>query len=424
MRLIPLLTALLVSVGLYGIVFERDALLAFALGNASADEGATQVSAQADPAAGDAAAGTVPAADLPQKPVIGVVVLRSQAQTVDSAVVVRGQTKANRQVEVRSETTATVISPPLRKGAYVQQGDLLCQLDPGIREATLAEARANLTQSRAGIPEAEARLDEANARLEEAEINNNAASKLSEGGFASGTRVAATQASVSSARASIASARTGLESAQAGIESAEASVAAAERAIKQLTITAPFEGLLESDTAELGSLMQTGTLCATVIQLDPIKLVGFVPETAVNRVTVGALAGAELATGQRMQGRVSFLSRAADPTTRTFEVEIQVPNPDLSIRDGQTADIAISSDGALAHKLPQSALTLNNEGQLGVRTVGAGDIVKFMPVQLLRDQIDGIWVSGLPETADVIVVGQDFVTEGVQVAPTYREAKQ
>jgi membrane fusion protein, multidrug efflux system len=416
MRLIPFLTAVLVTTFLYLAVFERDALLAFARGSFGGDAAAQESDAEAD--AGVAA--QTPAAPGARK--IGVVVLRSVAQTIDSAVVLRGQTVAARQVEVRAETSATVVSEPLRKGSFVDRGAVLCQLDPGTSEIRLAEARARLSEARSRVPEARAKLQEAKARLEEALINNNAAIKLSQGGYASESRLKSTEASVASAEAQIKSAESGLESTSSGIEAAQAAVAAAQRDIDRLTITAPFQGLLESDAAELGSLMQPGSLCATVIQLDPIKLVGYVPEAQVNRVRIGALAGAELATGDRVQGQVIFLSRSADPATRTFLVEITVPNPDLKIRDGQTASILIAADGALAHRLPQSALTLNNDGQLGVRIVDADNVVQFSPIRLVRDDIDGIWVTGLPERADVIVVGQDFVTSGVEVAPTYRKA--
>jgi len=412
MRLIPLLTAVLVAGVMYLAVFERDALLAFARADAETTE--EEATSQGEEAIADAGASAK----------IGVVVLRSTARTIDSAVVLRGQTVAARQVEVRAETSARVISEPLRKGAFVKEGELLCQLYPGAREANLAEARARLNEAKSRVPESAARLQEAHARLEEALINHNAAEKLSKGGYASETRLKSTKAGVAAAEASVKTAESGLEAATSGIGAATAAVAAAEREIDRLSITAPFEGLLESDAAELGSLMQPGSLCATVIQLDPIKLVGYVPEVEVNRVEVGAMAGAELATGTQVRGQVIFLSRSADPTTRTFEVEISVPNPDLKIRDGQTAAILIASDGALAHRLPQSALTLNNDGQLGVRTVGDGNIVQFRAIRLVRDDIDGIWVTGLPEQADVIVMGQDFVTAGVEVAPTYREASQ
>jgi multidrug efflux system membrane fusion protein len=417
MRLIPMITAILVTGFLYVAVFERDALLAFALGDAQAESSETDANATPTDTDETAAVAATSAK-------IGVVVVSSSVQTIDSAIILRGQTEAARQVQVRAETSAIVISEPLRKGAFVAHGDLLCRLDPGTRNAKLAEARARLSEAKSRVPESQARLIEAKARLQEALINNNAAQKLSQGGYASETRLVATQASVRAAEAGIKSAESGLEATSSGIEAAAANVAAAEREIARLTIAAPFQGVLESDAAELGSLMQTGALCATVIQLDPIKLVGYVPETDVNRVTLGAMAGAELATGERVQGQVVFISRSADPTTRTFAVEISVPNPDLAIRDGQTAAIAIAAAGEQAHRLPQSSLTLNNKGQLGVRTVDANNIVQFVAVRLVRDDVDGIWVSGLPNQVDVIVVGQDFVTQGVAVSPTYREANK
>lgn len=410
MRLISFINAALVIVALYFLVFERDALFAFA-GRGDAE---TEVSPDA---ASTSEALTDPTA-------IGVVAIRSVAREIDSAVLLRGETQANRQVEVLAETTSTVISEPKRRGAFVEAGDLLCELDPGSRPAALAEAKAAKLEAESRVPESEARLVEAHALMAEAEINLKAARKLSETGFGSETRRISSEAAMSTAEAGIKSAEAGLEATRAGIEAAAAEVEAAERELGRLTIDAPFRGLLESDAAELGSLMQPGSLCATVIQLDPIKLVGFVPETEVNRIIVGSEASAQLVTGLQVKGRVTFLSRSADETTRTFEVEITVPNPDLTIRDGQTADIRISAEGAKAHLLPQSALTLNNDGQLGVRSVGTGNVVDFLPVRLLRDTADGVWLGGLPETTDVIVVGQEFVTRGVTVTPTYQDISQ
>jgi multidrug efflux system membrane fusion protein len=216
-------------------------------------------------------------------------------------------------------------------------------------------------------------------------------------------------------------AMSGLENIQASIQSAEAGVASARREIEKLEITAPFGGILESDTAEIGSLMQPGSLCGTIIQLDPIVVAGFVPEADVNRIKEGVRAGARLIDGTMVQGTVSFLSRSADPKTRTFLVEIEVANTDLRIRDGQTADILIEADGALAHLLPQSALTLSNDGTLGVRIVTPEGTAKFTPVKLLRDTAQGVWLGGLPAVANVILVGQEYVTEGSAVLASYEE---
>ena len=403
MRIFPILIAALVTAVLYMLVFERDSVMAFAQ---STDE--TSIAVEEAPASN----------------AVSVLVRKSTAEPIDSAVILRGQTEAARQVEVRSETMAIVRSAPLHKGTYVDEGQILCELAPGTRASALAETEARLAEAMGRVPEAQARLQEAMARLQEANVNNNAAAKLSVDGFASETRVVGAEASVRSAEAGVQSAKSGVQSAKSGIQSAKSAVDAARNEIERLTIRAPFEGLLESDTAELGALMQPGALCSTVIQLDPIKLVAYVPETEVNRINVDAMAAARLTSGQDVQGRVTFLSRSADMQTRTFRVEIEVPNTDLAIRDGQTAEILIASDGTKAHLLPQSALTLNDDGTLGVRVVDDASAALFVPVSLGRDTAQGVWVTGLEESADVIVLGQEYVTDGVPVAPKYAEATQ
>ncbi|WP_026756793.1 efflux RND transporter periplasmic adaptor subunit [Sediminimonas qiaohouensis] len=438
MRLIPILTAIVVSAVLYLLVMERDLLFQVAQeGVAPLQERVEELTGDAQPPTGADTADTAAPADTQtaqtaaQQPpaqenaqqVVSVVAQRSTARTVDSAVILRGETQAYRQVEARAETSGQVISQPLRKGAEISKDEILCKIDAGTRQAALKEAESRLAEARARVPEAQSRVEEAKARLEEARINDNAASKLSVEGFASGTRVATAHANLRSAEAAVQTAKAGLQGAQSAIQSAEAAVAAARKEIERLTISAPFAGLLESDTAEVGSLLQPGGLCATVIQLDPIKLVGFVPETEVGRINIGAPARARLASGDQVQGRVTFLSRSADPTTRTFRVEIEVANPDGAVRDGQTAEIGIAADGARAHLLPASALTLDDDGTLGVRIVGDGDVAAFRPVTLLRDTAEGVLVTGLSDQVDVIVVGQEFVTAGVPLDPTFNEAK-
>ena len=478
MKFISVLSALFVALTLYVLVFERAALKSFATtgdfgslvsaisspeftltqppnAEQSEPEDTTDVTLAAMSSGSEAAGTTDPEAQsgLPmragtdsavqselappknagktggkQEPV-KVVAQQSEARLVDTAVVLRGRTEAARQVDVMAETSGKVVSVPLRKGRMVTKGQELCKLDPGTRMATLADARARLAEASARVPEARARQDEAQARLDEAKINNNAALKLSQGGYATETRVATTQAGVRAGEAAVQAAKSGLESARAGIQSAEAGVAAVEREIEQLTITAPFDGLLETDTAEFGSLMQAngpaGGHCATIIQLDPLKLVGYVPETEVNKIVIGANAGARLAAGgEAVTGQETFISRSADVKTRTFRIEIQVPNTDLRLRDGQTAEILIASDGAKAHLLPQSALTLNDEGKLGVRIVDTNSLAQFRAVKLLRDTPKGVLLTGLAQSATVIVIGQEYVIDDVEVAVTLSEIAQ
>jgi multidrug efflux system membrane fusion protein len=67
---------------------------------------------------------------------------------------------------------------------------------------------------------------------------------------------------------------------------------------------------------------------------------------------------------------------------------------------------------------------LNDDGALGVRTIDDTALVAFSPVEIMRDTPNGIWVTGLPEVANVIVTGQEYVTAGVTVSPTWEELSQ
>lgn len=361
MRVGPLITSVAVAALLYGVTIERSTLKAFATGIDPTEE--------------------AQAATVEDAPPVSVVAMQSEEQTVERGLVLTGQTEAARHVVVKSETTGRVISDPLRKGATLTEGDTMCRLDMGTREASLAEARA---------------------RLSEAEANDRASSQLAERGFAAETTAIARRAS--------------LEAAMAAVEQAETE-------LDRVIIRAPFSGILESDTAETGELLQPGSACGTILALDPMKLVGFVPENAVGRVSVGSAAGARLVTGQTVTGEVTFLSRSADETTRTFRVEVEVPNPDLMIRDGVTAEIFIALAGEKAHLLPQSVLTLDDDGRLGVRAAVDGR-ARFYPVEVVRDSAEGVWLTGLPPSLDVIIVGQDFVRDGRLINITFEEASQ
>lgn len=309
---------------------------------------------------------------------VPVVVVKSVARPVDSAIVLRGRTEAFRKVDLRAEVTGQVVSTPLRAGTRVAEGDLMCEIDAGEKIAA---------------------LDEAQARLMDAEMRKKASEQLVKRGFAAETKALTDKAA---------------------LDAATYAVRRAEKEISRLRLTAPFEGLLETDTAEIGSLLQPGGLCGTIIALNPVKLVGFVPENQVDKVKVGSQAGAELSTGQRILGKITFVSSSADLLTRTFRVEVLADNPDNAIRDGLSAQIAVPISGVSGHLLPQAALTLDDAGRLGVRIV-IEERAQFAPVTVIRDSTDGIWVTGLDETSTVIVVGQEFVSDGRPVAPTLAE---
>ena len=180
-------------------------------------------------------------------------------------------------------------------------------------------------------------------------------------------------------------------------------------------VKAPFDGYLETFSVKEGDYLNTGAVCATIIDPDPMRLIGEVSEKEINFVKVGAKAMAELISGKKVEGVVSFVSTSANKGTRTFRVEIDVKNSDRSIRDGVSAQIAIEGDTILAHKISPSILMLGEAGELGIRTVNEDDQVEFKEIDILEDSMEGIWITGLPKNTRIITIGQEYVFQGQTV---------
>ena len=86
-----------------------------------------------------------------------------------------------------------------------------------------------------------------------------------------------------------------------------------------------------------------------------------------------------------------------------------------------TVELKIPLTAKKAHKIPPSILVLNDNGQVGVHSVTENNIVQFNPVEILSSHTDHNWITGLGETAHVIVQGQSLVTSGQEVIPTMKE---
>ena len=289
-------------------------------------------------------------------------------------ITIRGRTEALRKVTVRAETSGVVAETPARQGAAVEEGDVLCRIKIDARQAALNEARASL---------AKARLD------------YNAATKLAKDGFRSETSVAAARAALDLARASV--------------EQAELNLA-------KTNIAAPFKGVYDNRLVEAGDFMNTGDPCGVVIQQSPFLVTGAVSERDVAKVNTGDAGTARLSTGEVIDGTVRFVAASADPATRTFEVELEIPNEDGALKDGVTAEFTVFAAERNAHLIPRATLVLDDEGRIAVRTVNSDNKVKTTLVSLLGESAGGVWVQGLEGNVSLITRGQEFVTEGQTVA--------
>jgi multidrug efflux system membrane fusion protein len=285
----------------------------------------------------------------------------------------RGRTQAFRTVVVRSETAGPVAATPILQGTFARAGTVLCRLTVDARQASLDQAQANMR-----------------AKALQMQASTNLAAR----GFRSQTQVLG---------------------AKADLDAASAAVRQAEVALRQVAIRAPFAGVFDHRDAEIGTYLAPGQPCGTMIQLNPLLVVGDVPETDVGKLRIGETATAKLVSGETIVGRVRFVAHDADPATRTYRVEVVAANPGGRTASGLSAELSVRAGVGPAHKVPVSALVLDAAGRQGVRHVLDGGIVAFTAVTVLEVDPDGVWISGLRGPANVITVGQSYVSEGQRV---------
>jgi multidrug efflux system membrane fusion protein len=290
----------------------------------------------------------------------------------DASITVRGRTQALHSVDVKAEIDGVVQALHFEKGDLVKAGQVLCELRTNDRAAKLAQSKAQVAET---------------------EQKHTANVSLAKQGYL--------------AKTLLAESATALESAKAGERTNEIEFARTQ-------IRAPFDGLVDDRYVNVGDLMHDGDKCAMLIAPEPFLAVGTVSEHDVGSIKAGQSASATLVTGETVEGKVRFVANRADTGTRTFRVEVELPNPNAKLRDGVSADIHIPVKNLEAIKISPGILVLNDSGVVGVRMVQNG-FVRFRPVQIVSDGPDGMWVTGVPTGADVITVGQEFVSEGARV---------
>ena len=183
--------------------------------------------------------------------------------------------------------------------------------------------------------------------------------------------------------------------------------------LNRTEVKAPFSGFIEQ-IVKPGNFLERGQVCATIIQLNPIIFVAEVPEFNINKVETGQDVDIRLVTGEFINGKLTFVSKSASPSTRTFKVESKIVNKNGLVRDGITAEMTIKTKLVMAHKISPSILLLNDEGKIGIRSV-ENDIVKFHNITILEDSESGLWITGIPKELELIVQGQGFVEDGQKV---------
>ena len=300
-------------------------------------------------------------------------VARFNAQQRTLTQILRGKTETKRSADVSAETSGRVVARPVERGQQVRTGDLLCELAVEDREARVAQARADLRR---------------------AELEQRGARQLKQKELLSEIRIAQVDAE---------------------LETARATLAREELNLARTKIRAPFDGVVEELHIDVGDLASIGSPCVTLIDLDPLLITANVSERDIGYVREGQTVTARTSTDQRLAGEVSFVGSQSDPATRTYSVEITVPNPDHGLRAGLTTVVSVETDTVLAHRVAPSLFTLDDNGVVGLRGVDDDDRVVFYPIEVVEDAAEGAWVTGLPGVVRLITVGHEFVAAGERV---------
>jgi multidrug efflux system membrane fusion protein len=279
-------------------------------------------------------------------------------------------TEADRRASAVARGAGVIIDLRVSRGTQIRAGDVIALLSDEGRSAALGQAQALLDQ-----------------RLAEYEANK----ALIDTGDAPRNTLAALEAAVAAARAALAAAQ-----------------AEADRSL----VKAPINGIVDSVPFQVGQAVQAGSEIAVVVDPDPMLAVGQVSEARRNSLEKGQPVDVRFIDGSTVAGTVEFVGLSADKATRTYPVEAIMANADAAIADGVTCEMTVSLAPIEAAAIPRSALVFSDDGQLGVRVADSDSKAQFMPVGIVGDEREVVWVTGIDQPVRVIVVGQDFVKDG------------
>ncbi len=306
-------------------------------------------------------------------PVMTVEVQRVDVEIMDREISLQGQLEPVQHLLLKAETSGKVANLTVSKGDRVGMGATIVQLDQGNRQNLLAEASARVKSARSEQEAAEALRRQ---RLQ---------SKVQ------------------------------TEQAEAVLESALAQLRSIELDISNTAIKAPFAGIINDLPVDLGALVERGDVIAELVDDSAFDVTARAAQQTLASLKIGQSVSIHLITGETLAGTLTFISSIADPQTRTFLVEARVKNTSSATAAGVSASMTIPVEQVEATFISPSALSLGDDGELGVKAVDDDNHVLFLPITLVSTTIDGAWVSGIPPATRIITMGQGFVSIGEQV---------
>ena len=346
-----------------------------------------------------------------------------KASLIDQSIELQGQTIHNKKIDVKSETSGNISEINFSRGDKVNKNLSLVLISMDDRKEKLLSAQKDLERlSKELILNEKNRDNLLRQNIEKIklyEIEYASAKQLIDKGLSSKSKLSLASFNLANAEADREDIKIKFESTLANLEAQITNVKSLLKNIKldiaKTNISAPFDGIISEKMVEETEFISVGTPLFTIIDLDPIKIEGYLSEFDVNKVSVGTNALIEDSNGIKKNGTITFISPSAEISTRTFEITIEANNKDLTYKSGITTKIIIKGSELKAHKIPPSILTLLDDGTVGVKAVNKENNVVFYPTKTIKDTIDGMWVSGLPESVNLIISGQEYISIGEKI---------
>ncbi len=217
--------------------------------------------------------------------------------------------------------------------------------------------------------------------------------------------------------------------AQYTAEQSRANLTALQERLDRTTISAPIHGILDDRLVEVGSVVSPGTAVARVVQTDTIKVVAGAQERLALDLPVGAAATVsfDVVADQVFEGPITYVGAVVDPDSRTFPIELALPNPDEQIKPGMIAEISVVQEEIPdAIVVSQQTLVAMEDGYVVFVVEGSGEEARAVAREVVVSISQGNDVvvgSGLNGGDQLVVVGQQGLTAGDRVRVVAREGE-
>jgi len=305
-------------------------------------------------------------------PVAKVQVQNMNAQLIHDTVELYGRTEPNRVTTLRAEIRGKITEVLAKRGTQVEKNQIIAKI---------------------ALNDLPAQLKGTKALIKQREIEYEGAQALNKKGFQGKSQ---------------------LSQAFSALEAAKSDLVSLKISIENTVIRAPFSGILNDRFVEVGDYVKSGDKIALIADLNPLIIRAYVTERQISEIFVGQTADIRIMNQANIQGQVRYIASVADQSTNTFKIEVTINNQDSKLTAGLSSEMDIALQQVNAIKLSPALLALDEQGNIGVKSVLDKHVV-FTPINIVKTQPDGIWLTGLGTSADIIVLGQGFVRSGDEV---------